>query len=51
MINGKLDRQVIRKTRIKQPYDIPPQLAVNIVYFPFEKQIKDGRTYNPIKLF
>tara|TARA_R110000787_G_C13216025_1_gene425668 strand:+ start:79 stop:612 length:534 start_codon:yes stop_codon:yes gene_type:complete len=31
-------------------HSIPKELAVNLVKFPMEKQIKDGRIYNPILL-
>jgi len=31
-------------------HNIPKELAVNLVEFPMEKQIKDGRIYDPILL-
>ena len=51
MINGVLDRQTIHKTRIPQPHDIPPELSVNVVQYPLNKHLKDGRTYDCRKLF
>ena len=51
MINGKLDGQSLKKTRIPQPHNIPPELSVNVVHFPFDKQIKYGKIYDCKKLF
>jgi len=51
MINGKLDGQSLKKTRIPQPHNIPPELSVNVVHFPFDKQIKHGKLYDCKKLF
>lgn len=50
-INGVLDGQSIHKTRIPQPHDIPPELSVNVVQYPLNKHLKDGRTYDCRKLF
>ena len=48
-INGKLKTKREIKTYI--PYSkVPKQLAVNLVEFPLDKQIEDGRIYDPVKL-
>ena len=41
---------MIHKTKIINPDSIPKELSVNVVEFPMDKQIEDGRIYNPIKL-
>ncbi len=48
-MNGK---EIFRKNTIStlQHESYPKELAINMVNFPMEKQIKDGRTYNPILL-
>jgi len=50
VVNGIEILKKIKKTYIPQSDFIPKELAVNIAAFPMEKQIKDGRVYNPIKL-
>lgn len=50
IINGIEVINNIKKTYIPDSDFIPKELAVNIAIFPMEKQIKDGRIYDPIKL-
>lgn len=50
IINGVEVFNTIRKTHIPNSEFIPKEFAVNIAIFPMEKQIKDGRIYDPIKL-
>ena len=39
-----------KKTYIPNSDFIPEEIAVNVAVFPMDKQVKDGRIYNPIKL-
>tara|TARA_R100000081_G_scaffold90083_1_gene64357 strand:- start:2770 stop:3306 length:537 start_codon:yes stop_codon:yes gene_type:complete len=48
-IDNKVVEEKFNKTFIPVT-TIPDELAVNLVEFPLEKQIKDGRIYNPILL-
>ena len=50
IINGIEVINNIKKTYIPDSDFIPKEFAVNIAIFPMEKQIKDGRIYDPIKL-
>jgi len=49
-VNNKIVYHAIHKTKIPNPVSIPKELSVNVVEFPMDKQIEDGRIYNPIKL-
>ena len=40
----------VKKTYIPNSDFIPEEIAVNVAVFPMDKQVKDGRIYNPIKL-
>lgn len=49
----KIDGEIVLKNEFITSllnHNIPKELAVNLVKFPMEKQIKDGRIYNPILL-
>jgi hypothetical protein len=48
-INGEIILENKFTTSILN-HNIPKELAVNLVKFPMEKQIEDGRVYNPILL-
>ena len=48
-IDDKVVEEKFNKTFIPVT-TIPDELAVNLVEFPLEKQIKDGRIYDPILL-
>jgi len=48
-IDGEVVHQSFKKTHINLD-GIPKELAVNLAIFPMDKQIEDGRIYNPIKL-
>ena len=48
-INGEIVLENEFTTSILN-HNIPKELAVNLVKFPMEKQIKDGRIYDPILL-
>lgn len=49
-VNGEIVYHALHKTKIINPDSIPKELSVNVVEFPMDKQIEDGRIYNPIKL-
>ena len=49
MIDDKIVEERLNKTFIPVS-TVPDELAVNLVVFPLEKQIKDGRIYDPILL-
>tara|TARA_R110001592_G_C12986354_1_gene734645 strand:+ start:100 stop:636 length:537 start_codon:yes stop_codon:yes gene_type:complete len=49
-IDGEIVHQSFKKTNIPNSHWIPTEFAVNVVIFPMDKQIEDGRIYNPIKL-
>jgi len=49
-INGEVVIHRTFKTNIANSDFVPNELAVNVVEFPMDKQIEDGRIYNPIKL-
>ena len=49
-INGEIVHRKLKKTHIPNADWIPKELAVNVAIFPMDKQIEDGRIYNPIKL-
>lgn len=49
----KINNKIVLKSEVKTYIPnatVPKQLAVNLVEFPLDKQIADGRIYNPIKL-
>jgi len=48
-IDGEVVHQSFKKTHINLD-GIPKELAVNLAIFPMDKQIEDGRIYQPIKL-
>ena len=48
-INGEIVYQYEHKTH-SNVLNVHPNLSYNLVTFPMEKQIKDGRTYNCILL-
>jgi hypothetical protein len=49
-IDGKIVHQSFKKTHIPNSEWIPNELSTNLVTYPMDKQIKDGRIYQPIKL-
>ncbi len=49
-INGEIVYHTLHKTQSINSDSIPKELSVNVVEFPMDKQIEDGRIYNPIKL-
>ena len=49
-IDGEIVHQSFKKTHIPNAHWIPKEMAVNLAIFPMDKQIEDGRIYNPIKL-
>jgi len=50
IVDGIEVLNITKKTYIPDSNFIPKEFAVNIAEFPMEKQIKDGRIYDPIKL-
>jgi hypothetical protein len=49
-IDGEIVHQSFKKTHIPNSEWIPNELSTNLVVYPMDKQIKDGRIYQPIKL-
>ncbi len=49
-IDGEVVHQSFKKTHIPNSDWIPKELALNLAIFPMDKQIEDGRIYQPIKL-
>ena len=49
-IDGKIVHQKTFKTNIAETEWIPKNISVNVTHFPLDKQIMDGRIYDPIKI-